>query len=78
MESTIEIRVSGQLESAWAEWFEGLSLIVQSDGTTILRGPVIDQAALQGVLRRIGSLGLTLISVNLVSVPDGPSLSPRK
>ncbi len=59
-----ELRVQGQLDQRWSDWFEGFTLATQSDGTTTLTGPVADQAALQGLLRRVGDLGVTLISVN--------------
>ncbi|MCU1445190.1 hypothetical protein [Cryobacterium sp.] len=59
-----EIRLQGQLDSSWAEWFDGLTLTADSDGTTTLTGPVADQAALHGLMRRVGDLGVPLISVN--------------
>lgn len=60
-----EIRVEGVLGEGWAAWFEGLA--VSGEGTgTVLSGPLADQAALQGVLVRIGDLGLRLISVRRV------------
>ncbi len=59
-----EIRLQGQLDQRWSDWFEGFTLAVDSDGTTTLTGPVTDQAALHGLLRRIGDLGVTLISLN--------------
>ncbi|MFM9920429.1 hypothetical protein [Lacisediminihabitans sp. H27-G8] len=59
-----EIRLQGQLDQLWSDWFEGFTLAVDSDGTTTLTGPVTDQAALHGLLRRIGDLGVTLISLN--------------
>jgi hypothetical protein len=59
-----ELRLQGQLDRRWSEWFEGFTLANQSDGTTTLTGPVTDQAALHGLLRRVGDLGVTLISVN--------------
>jgi len=59
-----EIRLQGQLDQRWSDWFEGFTLAIQSDGTTTLTGPVTDQAALHGLLRRISDLGVTLISVN--------------
>jgi hypothetical protein len=62
-----EIRLQGQLDQRWSDWFEGFALTTKSDGTTTLTGPVIDQAALHGLLRRVGDLGVTLISVNVVS-----------
>jgi hypothetical protein len=65
--SHFEIRFEGQLDARWADWFEGMTFIAQGDGTTILSGPVADQAALQGLLRRVGDLGMTLISVNAIA-----------
>jgi hypothetical protein len=58
-----EIRIEGHLDSRWAAWFEGLSLSLESDGTTILRGPVADQSALHGLLQRVRDIGLPLLSV---------------
>ena len=57
-----EIRLVGHLDSRWADWFEGLSFTHESDGTTILFGPVVDQAALHGLLRKVRDLGMPLIS----------------
>ncbi|GGF91804.1 hypothetical protein GCM10010912_40970 [Paenibacillus albidus] len=58
-----EIRLKGHLDARWEEWFEGLSIILDNDGTTILWGPVVDQAALYGLLRKVRDLGLPLVSV---------------
>lgn len=58
-----EIRMKGHLDARWAYWFEGMSLTRESDGTTVLYGPVADQAALHGMLRKIRDLGLALVSV---------------
>ena len=58
-----EIRVKGHLDARWGAWFDGLSLTHESDGTTILYGPVVDQAALHGLLRKVRDLGLPLVSV---------------
>ena len=66
-----EIRLKGHLDSRWAAWFDGLSLTRDSDGTTIIHGPVTDQAALYGLLQKTRDLGLPLISVNHVD-PDHP------
>ena len=71
MTSVFEIRLQGLLDDRWAEWFDGLRIIPQPDGTTVLSGPVADQAALQGLLRRIADLGMTLLSVNTVE-PGAP------
>jgi len=59
-----EIRVKGHLDVRWADWFDGLILAQESDGTTVLRGSVVDQAALHGVLGKVRDLGLPLIAVN--------------
>ncbi len=69
-----EIRLKGHLDVRWAERFEGLSLSHASDGTTILRGPVVDQAALYGLLRKARDLALPLVSVMEVDPKqvDGP------
>ncbi len=58
-----EIRVVGHLSSRWAAWFDGLSLTSAPDGTTLLSGPIVDQAALHGVLQKLRDLGIPLISV---------------
>jgi hypothetical protein len=58
-----EIRLTGHLEARWAAWFDGLSLSQESDGTTVIRGSVIDQAALHGLLAKVRDLGLPLIAV---------------
>ncbi|MCU1372345.1 MAG: hypothetical protein JWO77_3539 [Ilumatobacteraceae bacterium] len=58
-----EIRVSGRLSSRWATWFDGLTLTNEEDGTTVLRGPVVDQAALHGLLQKLRDLGITLLSL---------------
>ncbi len=59
-----EIRLKGHLDPRWAAWFDGLSLTTADDGTTALRGPVVDQAALHGVLQKVRDAGLPLVSVN--------------
>ena len=70
-----EIRLKGHLDERWADWFEGLSFTHESDGTTILYGPVVDQAALHGLLRKVCDLGIPLLSVMRIkpgqaNVPD--------
>jgi hypothetical protein len=61
-----EIRVQGRLGSRWAAWFDGMTLTASSDGTTVLEGPVVDQAALHGLLGKVNDLGLPLLSVTQV------------
>jgi hypothetical protein len=58
-----EIRVKGHLADRWAVWFGGMTLTRRADGTTVLDGPVADQPALHGLLRKVSDLGLPLISV---------------
>ena len=62
-----EIRLKGHLNARWADWFDGLTLTQESDGTTVLSGSVADQAALHGLLTKVRDLGLPLISVTRVT-----------
>lgn len=66
-----QIRVKGHLDEILAEWFDGLTISNQEDGEAVLSGRLTDQAALQGVLKRISNLGLSLVSVNAVSEEGG-------
>ena len=65
------IRVRGHLDDRWSDWLGGLAVQRQEDGTTVLVGPVVDQAALYGVIIRIRDLGLPLLSVNRVVESHG-------
>ena len=58
-----EIRIGGHLQPRWATWFDGMDLTTRDDGTTVLTGPVVDQAALHGLLQKVRDLGLPLLSV---------------
>ena len=64
-----QIRVKGHLDQHWSEWFDDLTLSYDEHDDTLLTGPVIDQAALHGLLKKVGDLGLRLISVNPVADP---------
>jgi hypothetical protein len=70
-----EIRLMGHLDDRWAEWFEGLTITLEEDGDTLLTGPVIDQAALHGLLKKVRDLGLPLVSVN--PIEPGPTTAPE-
>ena len=65
-----EIRVEGHLEPRWEAWFDGLTLTRGDDGTTVIRGPVVDQAALHGVIQKLRDLGIPLIALTQLR-PEG-------
>ena len=69
------IRLEGHLDRQWTEWFDGLTITLEENGDTLLTGPVIDQSALHGLLRKVLDLGIPLLSINQVlsdqdDVPD--------
>jgi hypothetical protein len=64
-----EIRVKGHLDPSWSDWFDGMTIIHEPSGETLLTGTLVDQAALHGLLTRVRDLGILLISVNTVSKP---------
>ena len=59
-----QIRIKGHLSNQWAGWFEGLTITLEENGDTLLTGPVVDQAALHGLLKKVRDLNMPLISVN--------------
>ncbi len=78
-----EIRLQGHLDSRWAAWFDELTLTNENDGTTALRGTLVDQAALHGALQKVRNTGLPLISVTRLDAeqprtPTRPPSRPRK
>lgn len=58
-----QIRVKGHLDDQWTDWFDGLTITLEEDGDMLLTGPVVDQAALYGLLKKVRDLGLPLVSV---------------
>jgi hypothetical protein len=66
-----QIRVESHLDSAWTDWFEGLTITWEENGNTFLTGPVVDQAALYGLLKKVRDLGLPLLSLQRLE-PDPP------
>jgi hypothetical protein len=68
-----QIRIKGHLGSQWTDWFEGLTITLEEDGNTLLTGPVVDQAALHGLLKKVRDLGMPLVSVSPVE-PGPPTM----
>jgi hypothetical protein len=68
-----QIRIKGHLGQQWTEWFEGLTITLEDNGDTLLTGPVIDQAALHGLLKKVRDLGMPLLSVDPVNSDQGDS-----
>ena len=66
-----QIRIKGHLGPQWTDWFGGLAIAVEEDGDTLLTGPIVDQAALYGLLKKVRDLGMPLVSVNCVE--PGPT-----
>lgn len=69
--ASYELRVRGHLDAHWSAWFEGLAVIHQDDGTTVLRGQVSDQSELHGLLAKVRDLGVPLVSIT--SLEDPPT-----
>jgi hypothetical protein len=68
-----QIRIRGHLDQQWTEWFEGLTITLEDNGDTLLTGPVVDQAALHGLLKKVRDLGVPLLSVDPVKSSRGDS-----
>jgi hypothetical protein len=72
------IRIEGRLDDKWAGWFEGFAMTSRGDGQTLLTGPVVDQAALHGVLAKIGGLGLPMLLVAQTGCPCSKRNCPQR
>jgi hypothetical protein len=70
-----QIRLKGHLGSQWTDWFEGLTITQEEDSNTLLTGPVVDQAALHGLLKKVRDLGMPLVSVNRVEPDSSEALN---
>jgi hypothetical protein len=68
-----QIRIRGHLDCQWTNWFEGLTITLEDNGDTLLSGPVVDQAALHGLLKKVRDLGMPLLSVLSIR-PDQTNL----
>jgi hypothetical protein len=71
-----EIRIKGRLTSRWADWFDGMTLTSDEDGTSVISGMVADQSALHGLLRKLSDLGVPLVSVTRTSDVDAATSIP--
>ena len=69
-----QIMIKGHLGRQWTDWFEGLTITLEDNGDTLLTGPVIDQAALHGLLKKVRDLGMLLVSV--IRVEPGQAAAP--
>ena len=68
-----QIRIKGHLGNQWTDWFDGMAITSEEHGETLLTGPVVDDAALHGLLKKVRDLGMPLLSVNRVE-PDASTL----
>ena len=73
-----QIRVKSHLSSDWTDWFDGLTITPEEDGDTLLTGPVIDQAALHGLLKKVRDLGMPLVSVIRVKPGQADALDVKQ
>ena len=71
-----EIRLKGHLDDRWSDRFDGLTITLEEDGNTLLSGPVADQAALHGLLKKVRDLGMPLVSVSPVEPGPSSDLKP--
>lgn len=73
-----EIRVKGRLAPRWRAWFDGMTLTTEAGGTTCIHGPVVDQAALHGLLQKLRDVGLPLISVIHLETDEPDTATPPR
>ncbi len=71
-----QIRINGHLGCQWTDWFGGLTITLEDNGDTLLTGPVVDQAALHGLLRKVRDLGMPLLSVNCLKPGQRDAAQP--
>ena len=72
-----EIKIEGHLGTQWKDWFDGMTMKLNENGETVLTGPVVDQSALHGLLKKVRDLGMPLISVNRIVPEPGGDPDPK-
>lgn len=75
--SVFQIRIKGHLGHQWTDWFDGMAITLEDDGNTLLTGPVVDQATLHGLIKKVRDLGMPLVSIDSV-LPDRVDISVTK
>ena len=73
-----QIRLKGHLGSQWTDWFEGLTITLEKDDNTLLTGPLVDQSALHGLLKKVRDLGMPLISISQVQFNETHSYRSKR
>jgi len=73
-----QIKVKGQLDRQWSDWFEGMTITPDEDDTTLLTGPIVDDAALHGLLKKVRDSGLRLLSVNPIEADQASETGNEK
>jgi len=73
-----QIRIKGHLDRRWRDWFEGMSISLENNGDTLITGPVADQSALHGLVKKVRDLGLPLISVNRIDPGQAQSYDDNR
>jgi hypothetical protein len=75
--SVYQIRIKGHLSDQWMGWFDGLTITLDENGDTLLTGPVVDQAALFGLLKKVRDVGIPLVSINRIEPCEPPKLKTK-
>jgi hypothetical protein len=73
-----QIRIKGHLGRQWTDWFGSVTITLEDNGNTLLTGPVVDQAALHGLLRKVRDLGMPLLSVNRIKPRQADALNAKE
>lgn len=72
-----QMRLKGHLGVEWSEWFEEMTITLETNGDTLLTGPIVDQAALHGLLKKVRDLGIPLLSFNRINPDESTTINPQ-